>query len=234
MDNFVLFAQLLKGLNRQGVKCSKGGSGSEGAWWENVDLDSDLLPKMSCISIPLHWKCQGTRNLLSKVNSAFINNYFRTALREQNSTMWSRKKPVRNSGLSESSASIPTVTLDVKNQHPEMQGRCSHKVMVRGVMQGRKKSCAPNNSSNSRAWPLLGTGRWWDGQSCAPGAGEGLSLAQMTSSTHEGNIQGAHVLLISSRGRDVDPILQMGKQRSRTRGCTFFLPNMGLHFFLWA
>lgn len=53
MDNFVLFAELLKGLNRQGVKCSKGGSGSEGAHWEKVVLDSDLIPKMSCISIPL-------------------------------------------------------------------------------------------------------------------------------------------------------------------------------------
>lgn len=53
MDNFVLFAQLLKGLNRQGVKCSKGGSGSEGARWENVFLDSALIPKMSCISLPL-------------------------------------------------------------------------------------------------------------------------------------------------------------------------------------
>lgn len=160
MDNFVLFAQLLKGLNRQGVKCSKGGSGSEGAQWENVFLDSDLIPEMSCISIPLHWKCQGTRNLCSKVNSAFINSYFRTALREQNSAMWSRKKPVRNSGLSESSAPIPTFTLDVKDQHPGMQGRCSHEVMMRGVTQGRKKSYPPSNSSNSRAWPLLGRGRW--------------------------------------------------------------------------
>lgn len=53
VDNFVLFAQLLKGLNRQGVKCGKGGSGSEGAWQENVFLDSDLIPKMSCISIAL-------------------------------------------------------------------------------------------------------------------------------------------------------------------------------------
>lgn len=53
MDDFVLFAQLLKGLNRQGVKCSKGGSGSEGTWRENAVLDSDLIPKMSCISIPL-------------------------------------------------------------------------------------------------------------------------------------------------------------------------------------
>lgn len=40
----------------------------------------------------------------------------------------------------------------------------------------------------------------------------------MTSSTHKGNIQGA---LISSHGRDVDPILQMGKQSSRTQGHTF-------------
>lgn len=53
MDNFVLFARLLKGLNRQGVKCGKGGPGSEGARQENVVLDSDLIPKMSCISIPL-------------------------------------------------------------------------------------------------------------------------------------------------------------------------------------
>lgn len=53
MDNFVLFAQLLKGLNR--LKCSKGGSGSEEPQWENVKmfLDSDLVPKMSYISIPL-------------------------------------------------------------------------------------------------------------------------------------------------------------------------------------
>lgn len=39
--------------------------------------------------------------------------------------MWNRKKPMRNSGLSESSAPIPAVTLGVKDQHLEMQERCS-------------------------------------------------------------------------------------------------------------
>lgn len=53
MGNFVLFAQLLTGLNRREVKCGKGGSGSEGAWRKNVFLDSDLIQKMSCISVPL-------------------------------------------------------------------------------------------------------------------------------------------------------------------------------------
>lgn len=53
MGNFVLFAQLLMGLNRQEVKCGKGGSGSEGPWRENVFLGSDLIQKMSRISIPL-------------------------------------------------------------------------------------------------------------------------------------------------------------------------------------
>lgn len=110
---------------------------------------------------------------------------------------------MRNSGLSEGSAPIHTVRLDVKDQHPEMQGRCSQEVMVRGVTQRRKQSCPPSNSSNRGAPPLLGRGRWWDGQSCVPGAGEGLSLAQMTSSTHKDKIQGAHILLISSCGRDV-------------------------------
>lgn len=74
--------------------------------------------------------------------------------------MWSRKEPVKNSGLSEGSAPIPTVRLDVKDQHPEMQGRCSQEVMVRDVTQGRKQSRPPSNSSNSRARPLLGRGRW--------------------------------------------------------------------------
>lgn len=53
MGNFVLFAQLLTSLNRKGIKCSKGGSGSKGAWRENVVLDSDLIQKVSCISVPL-------------------------------------------------------------------------------------------------------------------------------------------------------------------------------------
>lgn len=53
MGNFVLFAQLLRGFNSRGVKCGKGGSGSEGAWRENVGLDSELIKKMSRISIPL-------------------------------------------------------------------------------------------------------------------------------------------------------------------------------------
>lgn len=107
-----------------------------------------------------------------------------------------------------------------------MQGSCLHEVMVRGVTQERKKSLPPRNSSNSRARTLPGRGRGWDGmgwdgrRSCAPGAGEELSLAQMTSSTHKGHIQGAHVLLTSTCGRDADSILQMGKPSSRTQGCT--------------
>lgn len=53
MGNFVLFAQPVMSLTRQEVKCGKGGSGSEGAWRENMFLDSDLIPKMFHISIPL-------------------------------------------------------------------------------------------------------------------------------------------------------------------------------------
>lgn len=53
MGNFVVFAQLLTSLNRQEAKCGKGGSGPEGAWRENVVLDSDLMQKMSFISLPL-------------------------------------------------------------------------------------------------------------------------------------------------------------------------------------
>lgn len=47
----------------------------------------------------------------------------------------------------------------------------------------------------------------------------------------QSNTQGAHVLPISSCGRDADLILQVGKPSSRTRGCTFSCLTLDLTFF---
>lgn len=84
-----------------------------------------------------------------------------------------------------------------------MQARCSGEVTVKGTTKGRKESCSPNDTSNSRARPLLGEGGRWDWQGSGPGAVEGLSLAQKTPGTHSGKVRGAHVLLISAGGRDL-------------------------------
>lgn len=72
-----------------------------------------------------------------------------------------------------------------------------------GHDEGEKAESPSKHQEPQQSPATAGDSQWWDGQDCAPRAMEGLSLTQKTPSMYQGKVWEAHVLLISSSGRDV-------------------------------